>query len=220
MRLLLIDTCGSEGSIALADTEKNPAVIASERLPGRSSSERLVPSIRRAMERAGWKLTELGAIVVVSGPGSFTGVRVGLSAAKGLSEAAGVPLLAVSRLALLAGLAGEGEGRVSAALDAGRGEFYFGEYSGHRMAREALMEKAEVEAAAGDCMLAVCEKTVADSLAGLQPRLVREPLAEDALSIALERIGANAFDDVGTLDANYLRRTDAQIFAKPKGRTL
>ncbi len=219
MRLLLIDTCGSEGSVALADTEKKPAVIASERLPGRSSSERLVPGIRKAMETWGWDLKELTAIVVVSGPGSFTGVRVGLSAAKGLSEAGRVPLIAVSRLALLAGLAGEGEGRVCAVLDAGRGEFYFGEYSGHRMVREALMEKAEVEASADNCTLVVSEKTVAESLAGLQPRMVREPLAEDALSTAVERIGANAFDDVATLDANYLRRTDAQIFAKPKGKT-
>lgn len=218
MRLLLIDTCGAEGSVALADTEKNPAVIASERLPGRSSSERLVPAIRHAMETCGWKLKELTAIVVVSGPGSFTGVRVGLSAAKGLSEAGGVPLVAVSRLALLAGLP-EIDERVCAVLDAGRGEFYLGEYSGHQVVREALVEKAEVEAAACDCTLVVCDKTVADSLAGVQPRLMREPVAEDALAIAVERIGTGEFDDVATLDANYLRRTDAQIFAKPTGRT-
>jgi tRNA threonylcarbamoyladenosine biosynthesis protein TsaB len=48
---------------------------------------------------------------------------------------------------------------------------------------------------------------------------VREPAAEAALPLALERIAAGEFDDVATLDANYLRRTDAQIFAKPKGRT-
>jgi tRNA threonylcarbamoyladenosine biosynthesis protein TsaB len=219
MRLLLIDTCGSEGSVALADTEKNPVVVARERLPGRSSSERLVPGIRRTMEMCGWKLRDLSAIVVVSGPGSFTGVRVGLSATKGLSEAGGVPLIAVSRLALLAGLASEREDRVCVALDAGRGEFYFGEYGRHHAVRELLMEKTDVELAAGDCTLVVCEKTVADSLAVLHPQLVREPVAEDALSMAVERIGAGEFDDVATLDANYLRRTDAQIFAKPKGKT-
>ena len=219
MRLLLIDTCGAEGSVALADTEKEPAVMASERLPGRSSSERLVPAIRGAMESAGWKLKDLTAVVVVSGPGSFTGVRVGVSAAKALSEAGGVPLIAVSRLALLAGLAGEGDRRVCAVLDAGRGEFYFGEYEGHRVVREALIEKAEIVAIADDCALVVCEKTVADSLAGMRLSVVREPLAEDALPIVVERIDASEFDDVATLDANYLRRTDAQIFAKPKGRT-
>src|SRR5215469_8737238 len=140
MRLLLIDTCGSEGSVAIADTEREPAVVASERLPGRSSSERLVPVVRRLMDAGGWKLKGLTAIVVVSGPGSFTGVRVGMSAAKGLSEAGGVPVIAVSRLALLAGLAGESQSRVSAVLDAGRGEFYFGAYVGHRAEHEALLE--------------------------------------------------------------------------------
>ena len=49
----------------------------------------------------------------------------------------------------------------------------------------------------------------------LEPRMVEEPLAGDALPFALERIAAGDFDDVATLDANYLRRTDAEIFAKP-----
>src|ERR1700710_519296 len=102
MRVLLIHTAGSEGSVALADTGLAEAVVESGGLPGRSSSERLVPAVRRLMEGSGFRLQELAAVVVVHGPGSFTGVRVGLSAAKGLSEAGGVPLIAVSRLALLA----------------------------------------------------------------------------------------------------------------------
>jgi len=219
MRLLLIDTCGSEGSVAIADTEREPAVVASEQLPGRSSSERLVPAVRRLMEARGWRVKDLTAIVVVSGPGSFTGVRVGMSAAKGLSEAGGVPVIAVSRLALLAGLAGVREVRVCGVLDAGRGEFYFGEYVERRAIREALMERVEVETAAGGSCVVVCEAAVAEALDGLHPKLVREPVAEDALEIALERVAAGEFDDVATLDANYLRRTDAQIFAKPKSKS-
>src|SRR5580700_8130001 len=134
MRVLLIDTAGAEGSVALADTELERAVVAAEVLPGRTSSERLLPSVRRLMEGRGWKLKELAAVVVVHGPGSFTGVRVGVSAAKGLSEAGGVPLVAVSRLALLAA-AEEVAGTVHAVLDAGRGEFYYGEYVGRRCLR-------------------------------------------------------------------------------------
>ena len=59
-----------------------------------------MPAIRRLLEARGWKLGELSAVVVVHGPGSFTGVRVGLSAAKGLSEAASIPLIAVSAACL------------------------------------------------------------------------------------------------------------------------
>src|SRR5207302_2809661 len=148
MRSLLIHTAGGEGSVALADTEAAQAIVATEVLPGRTSSERLVPAMRRLMEGLGWRLGELAAVVVVDGPGSFTGVRVGLSAAKGLSEAGGVGLIAVSRLALLAGTTDGGGGPVHAVLDAGRGEFYYGEYAGGRCLREALIRTEELTAAA------------------------------------------------------------------------
>src|ERR1700677_483254 len=135
MRVLLIHTSGAEGSVALADTELAEAIVAQEMLPGQSSSERLVPAVRRLMGTTGWTLGELTGIVVVHGPGSFTGVRVGLSAAQGLSEAGGVPLIAVSRLALLAACVDGGGASVFAVLDAGRGEFYFGEYKAEAMGR-------------------------------------------------------------------------------------
>ena len=211
MRILLIDTAGAEGSVALADTESSPVVVAREVLPGRTSSERLVPAVRRLLEERGWRLRDLGAVVVVHGPGSFTGVRVGVSAAKGLSEAGGVGLIAVSRLALLAA---DSAGPVYGVLDAGRGEFYFGEYVGRRCVREALMNEAGVREAVGLGVVVVCEAKVAEVLAGLDIRMVRAPRAEDALPIALERIAAGDFDDAASIDANYLRRTDAEIFAK------
>jgi tRNA threonylcarbamoyladenosine biosynthesis protein TsaB len=222
MRILLIHTAGGEGSVALADTELAQAIVATEVLPGRTSSERLVPAVRRLMEARGWRLSELAAVVVVHGPGSFTGVRVGLSAAKGLSEAGGVPLIAVSRLALLAACVDGQQEPVHAVLDAGRGEFYYGEYVGYlkrRCAREALLGLEDVLTAAADGTVIVCEAKVAEALSGLKPRIVEEPLAGDALPLALERIAAGDFDDGAAVDANYLRRTDAEIFAKPAVRT-
>jgi tRNA threonylcarbamoyladenosine biosynthesis protein TsaB len=215
MRFLMIHTAGGEGSVALADTEMAPAIIATEVLPGRSSSERLVPAVRRLMAASGWLLSELAAVVVVHGPGSFTGVRVGVSAAKGLSEAAGVPLIAVSRLALLAGAVGGGEQMVHAVLDAGRGEFYYGEYMGKRCVREVLIGAQDLETAASGGLVVVCELKVAEALTELRPKLVDEPLAGDALPFAVERIALGRFEDAAALDANYLRRTDAEIFAKP-----
>lgn len=214
MRFLLMDTCGGEGSVVLADTELIERIVAAESLPGRTASERLVPAVRRVMESCGWRLGELAAVVVVHGPGSFTGVRVGLSAAKGLSEAGGVPLIALSRLALLAA-ATEGD-MVHAVLDAGRGEFYYGRYSGHRCLQESLLTRDQVTVATDGGTVAVCEAKVAEALAELRPRVVAEPGAADALPFAFERAAAKNFDDAAVLDANYLRRTDAEIFAKPK----
>jgi tRNA threonylcarbamoyladenosine biosynthesis protein TsaB len=214
MRVLLLHTAGAEGSVALADTEQVEAIVAREMLPGRSSSERLVPTVRQLMEASGWTLRELAAIVVVHGPGSFTGVRVGLSAAKGLSEASGVPMIAVSRLALLANAAGVDDAIVYAVLDAGRGEFYLGEYEGRRCLREALLSREDLVTAVAGGVVVMCEAKVAEDLTELQPRLVDEPSAEDALTFALERIAAGKFDDAALVDANYLRRTDLEIFAK------
>jgi len=215
MRLLLIDTCGAEGSVALAEGEDTPRVVASEVLPGRSASEHLIPAIRTLMETEGWGLKEFAAIGVVHGPGSFTGVRVGLSAAKGLSEAGQVPLVAVSRLALLAAAAGEVQGGVCSALDAGRGEFYCGVYEGRRRVTESLLAIGELAVTAEHSeTLVACEQRVADALANLRPRLVEEPRAADALPLVMERVLGGEFDDSAVLDANYLRRTDLEIFAK------
>jgi tRNA threonylcarbamoyladenosine biosynthesis protein TsaB len=218
MRLLLINTAGGEGSVALADTEAAAAIVGTENLPGRTSSERLVPAVRRLMEERGWHLGELAAVGVVHGPGSFTGVRVGVSAAKGLSEAGGVPLVAVSRLALVANAVGDGVGKVQAVLDAGRGEFYFGEYEGRQLVREELVSGEGLKEVFRGAVVVTCETKVVEAVVGLglaAPRFVDEPSAGDALVFALERIAAGEFDDAALLDANYLRRTDAEIFAKP-----
>jgi tRNA threonylcarbamoyladenosine biosynthesis protein TsaB len=126
MRLLLINTCGLEGVLALAE---DASVVAVEKLPGRGASEAFLPGLRRLMDGKGWTVGGLAAVVVVNGPGSFTGVRVGLSAAKGLCEAGGVRMVALSRLALVAAEVQGADGEVVALLDAGRGELYCGVYA-------------------------------------------------------------------------------------------
>ena len=238
MKILLIDTCGATGSIAIAETDPRPAIVADTSLPGRTASERLVPAIKALAAHTNVGLKSLAAIVVVSGPGSFTGVRIGLSAAKGLCAALDVPLVAISRLAVLAHLAAPWPGaRVYALLDAGRGEFYLGVYADGAALQEAMLTRAHVLAAIGSpspgpaspnsggdggvgndrpaAIVVACEPAVAEALASLDPRLVAGPGAADALPLALRRIQNHDFDDPATLDANYLRRTDAEIFAKP-----
>jgi tRNA threonylcarbamoyladenosine biosynthesis protein TsaB len=215
MRILLINTAGSQGSIAVSDTNLFSPVVGTEVMPGKTSSELLVPAVRRLMQKCGWIPQDLDAVVVVHGPGTFTGIRVGVSAAKGLSEAAGVPLIAVSRLELLAAAAETRNGRVYAVLDAGRGEFYLGEYLNGECLRERLMGNQDVLATIADGTVVVCETTVEKALAAFGPKFVPEQAADAVLSVALPRIKAKEFNDVALLDANYLRRTDLEIFAKP-----
>ena len=210
MRLLLIHTCGAEGLVALAE---DAYILAVELLPGRSSSENLLPAVRRLMEARSWRVGELAAIAVVNGPGSFTGVRVGLSAAKGLCEAGGVGMLAMSRLALVAAsLAAslDAQGEVLAVLDAGRGEYFCGVYAAGVRVSEQLLRAEEVAALRQQRRVVTCEARVAESL-GEGVDLVAEPGPERMLAMALSRIEGGEWSDVATVDANYLRRTDAEI---------
>ena len=216
MRLLLIDTCGAQGSVAIAEAGSNPQKIVHLALPGRSASEKLVKAVRDLAMQAGIALRDLDAVAVVHGPGSFTGVRVGLSAAKGFCEALNLPLIAISRLAVLASLAEPAAGaRIVVALDAGRGELYAGEYVDNEKIREALVAPARLTEWIGrEHELIVCEASVAQSLSDLKARIVREPDAPAALPLALARFDRKEFDDIATTDANYLRRTDLEILAK------
>lgn len=206
MIVLAIDTCGGSGSVALGRVESgSAAVLAQTELAGKTYSAQLAPAIRYMLAAEGIDFARLEAIVAVSGPGSFTGIRVGLSTAKGLAEALQIPILAVSRLAVLAW-----KGRVqSAALDAGRGEFYFREE-----AREFLISGKNLPQGLTD--LAVCEPDA--HWAFREAVLVQRPTAADALQCAAPRVLAGDFADLATLDGNYVRRSDAEIFAKLPGK--
>jgi tRNA threonylcarbamoyladenosine biosynthesis protein TsaB len=130
MILLAIDTSGKEGSIALArvpeDARESSELTILEVVPleGGTFSAQLVPQIASLLAKHGLSKNDIAAFAVASGPGSFTGLRVGLAAIKALAEILGTPIAAVSRLEALARAPGI-RGTLIAALDAGRGEVYF-----------------------------------------------------------------------------------------------
>ena len=119
--LLAIDTCGPTGSVALGRIPgRDLEILGQTELAGRTYSATLISAIAELLHAAGFELSNLDGIVVVNGPGSFTGVRVGVSAAKGLAQGAGIPVVAISRLEILS----RKSGVPSAALDAHRGEVF------------------------------------------------------------------------------------------------
>ena len=199
MRVLLINTCGTVGVVAVAEDTR---VVGVMELPGRTASESLVAAVRGLMTGMGWAVKELTAVGVVVGPGSFTGMRAGLSAAKGLCEAGGVGMVAMSRLALVAGEDGV------ALLDAGRGEYYCGVYRGGVRVSEELVTGAAAAELVKRGLASTCEERVA---AALGVRLVPEPGAEEMLAMVMQRVRAEEWSDVAATDANYLRRTDAEL---------
>ena len=100
--LLAIDTCGPAGSVALGRLPgRDLEILGQTELEGRSYAATLVAAVAELLERNHVTLKDLGGIVAVNGPGSFTGVRVGLSAVKGLAEPAQIPVVAISRLLVL-----------------------------------------------------------------------------------------------------------------------
>lgn len=213
--LLLIDACGPVGSLAVAVLSPEVHVIGEATLPARATSERLLPAIHDLLKDERLGLQALAAIGIVNGPGSFTGVRVGLSAAKGLCEALSIPLIAISRLAVLAGKSSARD--VLALLDAGRGEFYCGHYAEGACVREALATRERVgnlaEEESPPALIACEEPVVAAFRVGLV-ETAAEPTAADVLPHVVSRFRVRDFDDIARTDANYVRRTDLEIFAK------
>jgi tRNA threonylcarbamoyladenosine biosynthesis protein TsaB len=224
MLLLVTDTSGKNGSVALAQAGEgsNPPevqVIETAPLAGGTFSAQLVPQIAALLAKHGFKKTDIGAFIVVSGPGSFTGLRVGLAAIKGLAEILGKPIVPVSLLELIA-LASGNQGKVLSALDAGRGEVYAGEYEitgdvAHVL-REQLMPKSELLSAGASSLISTPDATLAGLARGTGLKVFK---IETVIVQMIAQLGWRKLRDGETvtpeqLEANYIRRTDAEIFAK------
>jgi tRNA threonylcarbamoyladenosine biosynthesis protein TsaB len=227
--VLAIDTCGPSGSAALGRlcctggrhaVEVAVEVINQVELEGKSYSATLVAAVGDLLARSGLRLKDAGCLVAVNGPGSFTGVRVGLSTVKGLAEAAEIPIVALSRLEVLAFKAGV----PSSALDAHRSELFFRLGLSGRDTIEILAGAAELEALPNSpAEIAVCDNGSSALLERVWPaaRLVRvsAPTAADALRVAAPRVVNGDFVDVLRLDGHYLRRSDAEIFGQATAAT-
>lgn len=225
MLILAADTSGKQGSIALAECgtgESRAGVEVIEVVPlaGGTFSAQLVPQIAALLEKHGLRKSDLGGFAVVSGPGSFTGLRVGLAAIKALAEILNKPIAAVSLLEALAS-SGVARGPVLAALDAGRGDVYAGDYEiGTEVNphRERLLSREEfVAEAAGkavvtpDAMLAEIART-----AGIPVERIEYPNSGVVARLGWERLRRGETVSPEELEANYLRHSDAEIFSKPK----
>lgn len=225
MLLLSIDTSGKSGGIALAQGDQSGfSVLDSSLIAGGTFSAQLVPTLASLLQKHGFTPADIRGLVAVSGPGSFTGLRVGLSAIKGLAEVLRIPIATVSVLEAMVISSGR-EGRVAAALDAGRAEAYFGVYqvAGGRasLIREQLLPHAElVDEMQGENvqLLVTCDQTIAGLAASAETHLLKieRPGTEGAARIGLAKLLAGETVGVETLDANYIRRSDAEIFAKPR----
>lgn len=126
MILLAIDTAGADCAAGLYDMAGRKMLAEVSEEIGKGHAEKLMAIIDLALERAGRDMADIGRVAVTIGPGSFTGIRVGVAAARGFGLALSCPVVGVSTLEVLAAASArnEGESNILAAMDAKRGEVY------------------------------------------------------------------------------------------------
>jgi tRNA threonylcarbamoyladenosine biosynthesis protein TsaB len=230
MFLLAVDTSGKNGSVALARAVPGQEIEVLDVMPlsGGAFSAQLIPQIAAILEKQKFSKNELGAFIVASGPGSFTGLRVGLAGIKALAEAWQKPIVAISLLEAIA-RSGGALGRILAVLDAGREDGYVGDYEFDpesqwhtRMHSERLMSMKEFIAEAKGLeapgkIVVTPELVVAEKMraAGLQVKLIDYPNSGTLARFGWEHLQRGDTVGAAELEANYLRRTDAEIFSKP-----
>jgi tRNA threonylcarbamoyladenosine biosynthesis protein TsaB len=236
MLILAIDTSGKNGGIALARGDAQRCdVVASAALAGGTYSAQLIPKIEELLQSQKLALRDVEGFAVAAGPGSFTGLRVGLATVKGLAEIVDRPIAAVSVLDAVVDAAQPGaavpHGLMFAAIDAGRGEVFLAEYSvadGKRqLQRELIVSRAELVAhvrgqeQSGAGAVATSDDVIAQALAdgGLIAVRVKAPGADDIARLGLRQLAAGETTPAVALDANYIRRSDAELFSQAQQKS-
>jgi tRNA threonylcarbamoyladenosine biosynthesis protein TsaB len=218
--ILAIDTTHEFGSLALL---KGTQVIEEVLLHSATGfGHILFERLAQLLERNGRSVREVDCFATTSGPGSFTGVRIGLVCIKGLAEATGKPAMAVSNLEVMS-VFGSAPLR-AIVLDGRRGEIYGGVYNERR---ELIMPEAVMPFPAWLCKLPEGElEFISTDFTPFAPVLIGtrferavvttapRALAAATGKIAYERYRAGIASGSASLDANYVRRSDAELFWK------
>lgn len=222
MLILGIDTSGKSGGVTLAEADQADfRVLGSSPIAGGTFSAQLVPTVAALLQQNNRRVRQIDAFAVVSGPGSFTGLRVGLSAVKGLAEVLEKPIVTVSLLEALASLSPQ-NGQIVAALDAGRSEVFFGVYELQKGAAAVIAEQLLTdhefleEIRKSDRAVITSDESVAHKLADARIEVNLTPRPDSSLvaKIGAWKVAAGDTTSVEALDANYLRRSDAELFFK------
>lgn len=235
MKILAFDTSCMMGSVALVD---GSTVLAEQTLNIQvTHSERLIPSIETVLNTAGVEIKDLDGFGIAIGPGSFTGLRIGLAAAKGMAFVTKKPIVGVSSLTALAYNLIGSDMPVVSLLDARRGEFYIGvnrfkdgelvsvledtvmppdkiiDYIESiviaRGASDAAIQRISF---VGDGVLKLGDrlKECLGDKAVIPPPAQIHPRASNIAWIAARRIESGDSDDLAALGPNYIRKSDAE----------
>jgi tRNA threonylcarbamoyladenosine biosynthesis protein TsaB len=222
MLILAADTSGKNGSLALVRFDCEDArTLEVMPLEGGTFSAQLIPQISALLSAHTLTKNDIDAFAVASGPGSFTGLRVGLAAIKALAEILRKPIASVSLLEIVARGA-EADGPVISALDAGRGEVFVGTYEsrGHTscVVAEELLILDELRSKAAATRVITPDQILAERLkeGSINVTVVPQPRADAVARLGFKKIQNGEIVSPEALDATYIRRSDAEIMQSRK----
>lgn len=221
--LLTLDTSTPVGSVAVSRGERLLGEVLLD--PGTTHSDRLLPALRQLLDDLGMSLEQVDAYGVVTGPGSFTGLRVGIATVKGLALATGRPALGVSSLATLAMALPFCTHQVCALLDARKQEVYAGVYrttSGHpevlrepaAISPERLLEQLDGEAVFVGSGVDAYRTLIVRQWGGrahFAPWPMHTPRAALAAPLALAALRSGEGASAAALLPTYLRLSEAEL---------
>ena len=234
--IIAIDTATETASVAIAYPDG--AIVAELTWrAGRNHTMHVHPTLRHVMMLAGITTNDLTGVVATRGPGSFTGIRIGLATAKGLAQGLDVPIVGVGTLAAAALGATHLGKTVWSVVNAGRGQYAAAAYAEsdehgiEQLVEEAIVSPEELisrmTARSEDCVLTgefdeeltEAARSSLGSALTIAPDVVRTRTAANTARLGLLRLGRGDVDDVATLEPLYLRppaaveRAEAQAAA-------
>ena len=221
-KVLALDTATSACSVALANGGGTIAEL--NYFHGQTHSKHLAAMVAALLDVAAVRIGDVDAFAVDAGPGTFTGLRIGLATIKGLAYATGKPAVGVSSLDVLAGQAGFSSRRICCMLDARRGEVYTARYAAgnHTVeklsAEEVIAPHQAVAANTGPCLYigsgAVAYRDVISEIAGEAARYVEGDAnhlrASTVARLGLRQLRSPEAAEDANLVPNYIRRSDAE----------
>jgi tRNA threonylcarbamoyladenosine biosynthesis protein TsaB len=240
VRILGVDTATPRASVALVEdgallgeevyggTEDAAHGAASQ--PRKNHAEIILPLIHSVLANAHMTVADLSGIAVSIGPGSFTGLRIGLATAKGIAYGWGLPAVGISTLLATGATALAFDGTICVLLDARKSEVYLGFFRREGKTISAVSDESVTSISSavdlmrkytsnGSSLLAIgegakaYERFLIDSLGASLTLAPSENLPSVASQVALlaqERIGVGSVDDLGALAPVYLRRSEAE----------
>ena len=231
MNILAIDTSESRGSVCLLE---GTSIVASQRHESDADySEWLLPAVEQVLRTAGVPVESVDLFAVATGPGSFTGLRVGLTTVKAWAEVYGKRVIGTSRLEAMAHSQSTEDAFIAASYDAQRGQVFGALYrhQGSQLLRledemvispGGFLDWVALHAGGERVSWLSLDPALLTSLSGWQKRIAggdsmtrcSSELTPAIARLAAERAHAGNFSDPLELDANYVRRSDAEIFWK------